>query len=106
MSAPDPFRANSSAFYATASRTGGVISLAFGLDSNSPDALAAAIAEEGAAMSTMGEALTGSEATHRHHVRNTVGARSCCDRSRPVPTDRIPWGEDSSSSYGTLSRSE
>jgi nucleoside-diphosphate-sugar epimerase len=42
-------------------RTDGVISLAFGRDYSSQDALAAAIAEESAAMATMGEALIGSE---------------------------------------------
>ena len=39
----------------------GVISLAFGRDYSSPDALAAAIAEESAAMTTLGEALIGSD---------------------------------------------
>jgi nucleoside-diphosphate-sugar epimerase len=38
-----------------------VISLAFGRDYSSPDALAASIAEESAAMATLGEALIGSE---------------------------------------------
>ncbi|MCO5971212.1 SDR family oxidoreductase [Actinoallomurus soli] len=38
----------------------GVISLAFGRDYGDPDALAAAITEEGAAMAALGEELTGS----------------------------------------------
>ena len=44
-----------------ASRSDGVISLAFGRDYSSPDALAASIAEESAAMATLGEALIGSD---------------------------------------------
>ncbi len=39
----------------------GVISLAFGRDYSSADALAAAVAEESAAMATLGEALIGSD---------------------------------------------
>jgi nucleoside-diphosphate-sugar epimerase len=39
----------------------GVISLAFGRDYGSPEALASAIAEESAAMATLGEALIGSD---------------------------------------------
>ena len=44
-----------------AARSDGVISLAFGRDYGSASALAAAIAEEGAAMTTLGEALIGSD---------------------------------------------
>ncbi|QKG18730.1 SDR family oxidoreductase [Actinomadura verrucosospora] len=44
-----------------AARTDGVISLAFGRDYGSPEALAASIAEESAAMATLGEALIGSD---------------------------------------------
>ncbi|MEU6128421.1 SDR family oxidoreductase [Saccharopolyspora sp. NPDC047091] len=43
-----------------AERADGVISLAFGRDYGSPEALAASIAEEAAAMATLGEALVGS----------------------------------------------
>lgn len=46
---------------AGAARSDGVISLAFGHDYSDPDALAAAIAEESAAMRTLGEALIGSD---------------------------------------------
>ena len=46
---------------AGAARTDGVISLAFGRDYSSPDALAASITEESAAMATMGEELVGSD---------------------------------------------
>ncbi len=42
-------------------QTDGVISLAFGRDYSSPDALAAAMKEETAAMTTLGEALLGSD---------------------------------------------
>jgi nucleoside-diphosphate-sugar epimerase len=43
-----------------AAQSDGVISLAFGRDYSSPDALAASLAEERTAMSTLGEALIGS----------------------------------------------
>ena len=46
---------------AGASRSDGVISLAFGRDYSSADALAAAITEESAAMAALGEALIGSD---------------------------------------------
>jgi nucleoside-diphosphate-sugar epimerase len=46
---------------AGAAQSDGVISLAFGRDYGSPDALAAAITEESAAMATLGEALIGSD---------------------------------------------
>ncbi len=46
---------------AGAAQSDGVISLAFGRDYSSPDALAAAITEESAAMATLGEALSGSD---------------------------------------------
>ncbi|MCO5995172.1 SDR family oxidoreductase [Actinoallomurus rhizosphaericola] len=45
---------------AGAAQSDGVISLAFGRDYGNPDALAAAIAEESAAMAALGEELTGS----------------------------------------------
>ncbi|MEV4346820.1 SDR family oxidoreductase [Actinoplanes sp. NPDC049596] len=41
-------------------RTDGVVSLAFGRDYGSPESLAASIAEESAAMATLGESLIGS----------------------------------------------
>ena len=44
-----------------AAQSDGVISLAFGRDYSSPDALAASLAEESTAMSTLGEALIGSD---------------------------------------------
>ncbi len=46
---------------AGAARSDGVISLAFGRDYSTADALAASIAEESAAMATLGEALVGSD---------------------------------------------
>ena len=46
---------------AGAAQSDGVISLAFGRDFSSTDALAAAITEESAAMTTLGEALIGSD---------------------------------------------
>ena len=46
---------------AGAERSDGVISLAFGRDYATADALAASIAEEGAAMSVLGETLVGSD---------------------------------------------
>ncbi|MFC4907406.1 SDR family oxidoreductase [Actinomadura gamaensis] len=46
---------------AGASRTDGVISLAFGRDYGGPEALAASIAEEGAAMAALGEELIGTD---------------------------------------------
>ena len=44
-----------------AAQSDGVINLAFGRDYSSPDALAASLAEERVAMSTLGEALIGSD---------------------------------------------
>jgi nucleoside-diphosphate-sugar epimerase len=44
-----------------AAQADGVISLAFGSDYSTADALAASIAEEGTAMSTLGEALVGTD---------------------------------------------
>jgi nucleoside-diphosphate-sugar epimerase len=44
-----------------AARSGGVVSLAFGRDYGSPEALAAGIAEEGAAMAALGEELVGGD---------------------------------------------
>src|ERR1700733_1132533 len=44
---------------AGAAQSDGVISLAFGRDYSSPDALARGVAEEAAALSTLGEALVG-----------------------------------------------
>lgn len=46
---------------AGAERTDGVVSLAFGRDYGTPEALAASIAEEGAALATLGDALIGSD---------------------------------------------
>ncbi len=46
---------------AGAAQSDGVISLAFGRDYSSPDALARAIAEESAALATLGEELIGSD---------------------------------------------
>jgi nucleoside-diphosphate-sugar epimerase len=46
---------------AGAARSDGVISLAFGRDYSSPDALAASITEESAAMAALGEELAGSD---------------------------------------------
>jgi len=46
---------------AGAAKTDGVISLAFGRDYSSPDALAAAITEESAAVAALGEELVGSD---------------------------------------------
>ena len=69
-------------------RTDGVISLAFGRDYSSPDALAAAIAEETAAMTTPGEVLIGSE----RPIVTVSGTRCPVEPPpRPIrhgPTDR------------------
>ncbi len=46
---------------AGAAQSDGVISLAFGRDYSSPDALAAAITEESAALAALGEELIGSD---------------------------------------------
>jgi len=46
---------------AGAAQADGIVSLAFGRDYSSPDALAAAIVEESAAMAALGEQLIGSD---------------------------------------------
>ncbi|TNC22527.1 SDR family oxidoreductase [Amycolatopsis alkalitolerans] len=80
----------------------GVISLAFGRDFSSPEALAAAIAEESAAMATLGEALVGSD----RPIVTVSGTPSAPGRAStetdPVRTDG-PVGERGRSVNALLS---
>ena len=70
-----------------AAQSDGVISLAFGRDYSSPDALAAAITEESAARATLGEALIGSD----RPIVTVSGTPWVTGRASteadPVPTD-------------------
>lgn len=63
----------------------GVISLAFGRDYRSPDALAAAITEESAALATMGDALIGSD----HPIVTVSGTPMVAGRAS-TEADRSP----------------
>jgi nucleoside-diphosphate-sugar epimerase len=75
------------ALRAGAVRSDGVISLAFGRDYSSPDALAAAVAEESAALATLGEALVGTG----HPIVTVSGTPWVPGRAAteadPLPTD-------------------
>ena len=53
-------------------------------DFSSPAALDARVAEETAALTTLGEALVGSDQPARHRVRHAVGARPRLHRGRPA----------------------
>ena len=68
-------------------RAEGVVSLAFGRDYSDGDALAASIAEEGAAMAALGDALVGSD----RPIATVSGTPWVPDRpsteADPVPTD-------------------
>jgi len=68
---------------AGAAQSDGVISLAFGRDYSSPDALAQAVAEESAALAALGQELIGSD---RPIV--TVSVRPGCRVARPPRATR------------------
>ena len=70
-----------------AAQSDGVISLAFGRDYSSPDALAASLAEEQAAMSTLGEALIGSDRPIVTVSGTPWVAGRASTEADPVPTD-------------------
>ncbi len=70
-----------------AAQSDGVISLAFGRDYSSPDALAASLAEERAAMSTLGEALIGSDRPIVTVSGTPWVAGRASTEADPVPTD-------------------
>jgi nucleoside-diphosphate-sugar epimerase len=70
-----------------ATQSDGVISLAFGRDYSSPDALAASLAEERAAMSTLGEALIGSDRPIVTVSGTPWVAGRASTEADPVPTD-------------------
>jgi len=70
-----------------AARSDGVISLAFGRDYDSPDALAASIAEESAAMATLGGALIGSDRPIVTVSGTPWVAGRASTEADPVPTE-------------------
>ncbi len=70
-----------------ANQSDGVISLAFGRDYSSPDALAAAIIEESAAMATLGEALIGSNRPIVTVSGTPWVAGRASTEADPLPTD-------------------
>ena len=70
-----------------AAQSDGVISLAFGRDYSSPDALAASITEESAAMATLGEALIGSDRPIVTVSGTPWVAGRASTEADPVPTD-------------------
>ena len=70
-----------------AAQSDGVISLAFGRDYSSTDALAASLAEERAAMSTLGEALIGSDRPIVTVSGTPWVAGRASTEADPVPTD-------------------
>jgi nucleoside-diphosphate-sugar epimerase len=72
---------------AGAAQSDGVISLAFGRDYSSPDALAAAITEESAAMAALGEELTGSDRPIVTVSGTPWVAGRASTEADPVPTD-------------------
>ena len=72
---------------AGAAQTDGVISLAFGRDYSSPEALAHSIAEETAALSTLGEALVGSDRPIATVSGTPWVAGRASTEADPVPTD-------------------
>ncbi|TVT18259.1 SDR family oxidoreductase [Amycolatopsis rhizosphaerae] len=77
---------------AGAARSDGVISLAFGRDYSSPDVLAAGIAEESAAMATLGAALLGSDRPIVTVAGTPWVPGRASTEADPVPTDG-PVGE-------------
>ncbi|MTD57970.1 SDR family oxidoreductase [Amycolatopsis pithecellobii] len=70
-----------------ATQSDGVISLAFGHDFSRPDALAAAITEESAAMATLGEALIGSDRPIVTVSGTPWIAGRASTEADPLPTD-------------------
>ncbi len=72
---------------AGAAQSDGVISLAFGRDYSSQDALAASLAEESAALSTLGEALIGSDRPIVTVSGTPWVAGRASTEADPVPTD-------------------
>ena len=70
-----------------AAQSDGVISLAFGRDYSSPDALAASLAEESAALATLGAALIGSDRPLATVSGTPWVAGRAATEADPVPTD-------------------
>ncbi|WAL67522.1 SDR family oxidoreductase [Amycolatopsis cynarae] len=87
---------------AGAAQADGVISLAFGRDYSSPDVLAAAIAEESAAMATLGAALVGSDRPIVTVSGTPWVPGRASTEADPVPTDG-PVGERGRSANTLLS---
>lgn len=75
------------ALRAGAARVDGVIHLAFSNDFSSPDALAGAIAEEAAAIATLGEALTGTDGPFVTVAGTPYVPGPPSTESDPVPTE-------------------
>jgi nucleoside-diphosphate-sugar epimerase len=88
--------------WAGVAQADGVISLAFGRDYSSPDALAAAIAEESTAMATLGEALIGSGRPIVTVAGTPWVPGRASTEADPVPTDG-PVGERGRSVNALLS---
>ncbi|HUN31356.1 MAG TPA: SDR family oxidoreductase [Trebonia sp.] len=72
---------------AGAAQSDGVISLAFGRDYSGPDALAAAISEESAALATLGQALLGSDRPIVVVSGTPWVAGRASTEADPLPTD-------------------
>ncbi len=72
---------------AGAAQSDGVVSLAFGRDYNSPDALAAAIIEESAALAALGEELIGSDRPIVTVSGTPWVAGRASTEADPLPTD-------------------
>jgi len=70
-----------------AATTDGVIHLAFANDFSSPEALAAAVAEEGAALTTLGEALIGSDRPLVTVAGTPFVPGRASTEADPLPTD-------------------
>ncbi len=86
---------------AGAAQADGVISLAFGRDYSSADALAAAITEESAAMAVLGEELIGSDRPIATVSGTPWVAGRASTEADPVPTDG-PVGERGRSQMALL----
>ena len=71
---------------ARAAKADGVIHLAFANDFNSPAALAAAVAEEGAALAALGEELTGTGSRLDHSLGYALCPRCASTEADPLPT--------------------
>jgi nucleoside-diphosphate-sugar epimerase len=72
---------------AGAAQSDGVISLAFGRDYSGPEALAASITEESAALATLGDALTGSDRPIAIVSGTPWVAGRASTEADPLPTD-------------------